>query len=49
MGQSYVHDGNLLVVAGLMGHESTATTAGYTKLVGVDTAATVVAMYPDAA
>lgn len=42
-------NGNLLVVADMMGHESLTTTSGYTKLVGVATASTVAAMYPPAA
>lgn len=42
-------NGNLLVVADMMGHASLSTTATYTKLVGVSTSATVAAMYPPAA
>lgn len=42
-------NGNLLSVADLMGHESTHTTIGYTRLVGVNLAATVAAMFPQAA
>lgn len=41
-------NGNLLVVADLMGHENLTTTMGYTKLVGVNCAATVAAMFPAA-
>ena len=42
-------NGNLLIVADLMGHSSTLTTQGYVKLVGVSTSAAVGMMYSDAA
>ena len=42
-------NGNLLIVADLMGHESVATTMGYTRLVGANTATTVASMFPAAA
>lgn len=38
-------NGNLLIVGELMGHTSIETTRGYTKLVGVNTATTVHAMF----